>query len=390
MISQEIADLKDEMIRLRRDFHQHPELGFEEKRTASIVAKYLDDLGLEVQTGIGRTGVVGLLSGNGRGKTLLLRADMDALPVQEQNEVQYRSQNDGIMHACGHDGHMAILIAAARILSAHREEFPGQVKFAFQPGEEGFGGAKFMIEDGVLKNPKVDAALALHLITFIPYGMIGIRTGPLMASMDSFSVRITGKGGHAAMPEGGVDSILMSAHAITALQSLISKEVSPLSPLVVHVGTIHGGQAFNIIAEKVEFKGTVRTLDEALQKTVPERVDRILRGVVEGLRGKYELDYEFAYPIVNNDGAMTDLVKRAAAEVVGEEKVFEVSPFMTSDDMAFFLREVRGCYFCVGAGNAEKGADQPHHNSRFNVDEDALTVGAEVMILAAMSYLTAK
>jgi amidohydrolase len=388
MISQEVADLKDEMIRLRRNFHQHPELGFEEKWTADFIAKYLGGLGIEVQTGVGRTGVVGLLSGKGPGKTLLLRADMDALPIQEENEVPYKSRNDGVMHACGHDGHMAILMTVARVMSHRREEFLGQIKFIFQPGEEGFAGARFMIEEGVLKDPKVDAAFALHLINQMPSGVIGVRNGAFMASMDSFTIKILGKGGHAGLPEGGVDAVLMSGQVVSALQSLISKEVSPLTPLVVHVGTIHGGSAFNIVAEQVELKGTVRTLDETLQKSIPERMGRILKGVTEALRGTHELDYQFVYPPVINEESMTELVQGIAIQVVGEEKVIEIPPMMGSDDFAFCLKEVPGCYFFVGAGNSEKEIDPPHHNAQFDFDEDAMVVGAEVMVRVATTYLT--
>ena len=244
-----------------------------------------------------------------------------------------------------------------------------------------------MIEDGVLKNPEVDAAFALHLMNHMPSGVIGVRNGAFMASMDSFTIKILGKGGHAAMPEGGVDAVLMSGQVVSALQSLISKEVSPLTPLVVHVGTIHGGSAFNIVADQVELKGTVRTLDETLQKSIPERMDRILKGVTEALRGTYELDYKFVYPPVINEESMTELVQRIAIQVVGEKKVIEIPPIMGSDDFAFCLKEVPGCYFFVGAGNSEKGMDHPHHNAQFDFDEDAMLVGAEMMVRVATTYL---
>jgi len=387
-IKDDILDLKEEMIALRRDFHQHPELGMEEKQTSENVAKRLDELGLEVNINIGGTGVVGLLKGKDKGKTVLLRADMDALPIQEENDVPYRSRNEGIMHACGHDGHMAILLTVAKILNAHREDLSGRIKFVFQPGEEGLAGARFMIEDGVLKDPKVDAAFGLHLNTAIPVGSLALRAGPMMACMDTFTITIKGKGGHAAMPEQGADAILMSAQVISTLQSLISKEVSPTTPLVVHVGTIHGGNAFNIVADQVELKGTVRTHDEILRKSMPERIDRIIKGVTAALRGAHELDYQFGYLPVVNDAAMTELVKGVGAQVVGNEQILEIPPVMMSDDMGFFLREIPGCYFFVGAANPEKGFDQPHHNARFDFDEDALIVGADVMTRVALAYLT--
>jgi amidohydrolase len=386
-IREEIIDLRQEMIDLRRDFHQHPELGMEEKRTAGVVANRLKGLGLKVRTEIGKTGVVGLLEGRGQGKTLLLRADMDALPIQEESNIPYCSRNKNLMHACGHDGHMAILLTVAQVLSAHRRDFPGFVKFVFQPGEEGFGGAHLMIEDGVLKDPLVNAALALHLITRLPFGILGLREGPTMACMDDFTVDIKGKGGHAANPEDGVDAIGMSAQVISALQSLISREVSPLTPLVVHVGTIHGGRGFNIIADKVQLKGTVRTHDETLRRSMPERINRIVKGVTAALRGTHELNYRFGYPPVINDSVMNKLVADAAAKVVSLKSTVQMPPVMASDDMAFFLKEVPGSYFFVGAANAEKGLDKPLHHSMFDFDEEALVIGAETMARAALTYL---
>ncbi len=387
MIDLEAHNLKDEMIRLRRDFHKHPELAFKEKWTANTIANYLFDLGLKVQTGVAKTGVVGLLEGRNPGKTVLLRADMDALPLQEDNDVPYRSQNDKVMHACGHDGHMAILLIVAKILAYRRGELTGQIKFVFQPGEEGFAGARLMIEQGVLQNPTVDTAFGLHLNTGIPVGSLALRACNMMACMDSFTITIRGKGGHAASPEGGVDAILMSAQLISVLQSLISKEVSPVTPLVLHVGTIQGGSAFNIIAEQVELKGTVRIHDNELRNSIPERINRVAKGVTEALRGSHELDYQFGYPPVVNDSAMVDLVKDVGVQVVGAEQVIEISPVMMSDDMGFFLEEVPGCYFFVGAGNAEKGFNQPHHNPRFDFDEEALVVGARVMSRIALACL---
>ena len=388
MYKKEIAGIKNEIIKLRRDFHQYPELAFAEKRTSEKITNYLKRLDLEVKTGVAGTGVVGSLSGQGRGKTLLLRADMDALPINEKNRIAYKSKNEGVMHACGHDGHMAILLAVAKILTAHQKDFKGNIKFVFQPGEEGYGGAKIMIKEGVLKKPKVNAALGLHISSLLPTGMIGLRVGTTMASMDDFSVRIHGRGGHAAIPDSGVDAILMSAQAITTLQSIITKEVSPVQPAVLHVGLIKGGDAFNVIADFAEFHGTVRTFDETLQKSMPDRIDRILKGVTQALRGSHELDYKFGYPPVVNDRGMSILVKQEAENVLGQGMVLEMPATMTSDDMAYFQREVPGCYFFLGAGNKKKNIDQPNHNSRFNIDEDALPLGVEVMVRSAMAYLT--
>lgn len=387
MIDEKISCILDEMIRLRRDFHRHPELGFSETRTAGIIAEYLRNLGLEVFEGVGTTGVIGVLNGNSTGKTVMLRADMDALPIQELNEVEYRSLNDGVMHACGHDGHMAILLGTAAILSGMRDRLIGKVKFVFQPAEETLGGARNMIADGVLDNPKVDAAFGLHLISLLPLGYIGYKPGPIMASMDPFTITIKGKGGHGAMPESGIDAILISAQVITVLQSLVTKEISPISPVVINVGTIKGGDAPNVIADKVVLEGTVRTLDTNVQQLIPRHMERILTGITQAMGGEYELDYSTGYPATINDAAMTKLVQEVAEHVVGKDFVFEVPSAMISEDMSFYLQKVPGSYFYVGAGNVEKGFTQPHHNSRFDIDEQALAVGAKMMCNLAVSYL---
>jgi amidohydrolase len=387
MIDQDISKLTKEMIALRRDFHKHPELGFTEKRTAGIIARYLENLGMEVHVGIGTTGVVGLLTGTTPGKTLMLRSDMDALPIHEKNEVDYKSVNTGVMHACGHDGHMAILLGAAKVLSRMRESFRGRIKFVFQPAEESLGGARAMIADGVLDDPKVDAAFGLHLISILPLGYIGWKYGPIMASMDAFTITIKGKGGHSAMPEGGVDAILISSQVISTLQSLVTKEISPQSPVVIHVGTIKGGDAPNVIADKVVLEGTVRTLDMNVQKLVPERMKRILAGTTLSMGGSYELDYESSYPTTVNNPEMTDLVRDAAGLVVEEDHVIEVPSTMASEDMSFYLQKVPGSYFYVGAGNSEKGFVHPHHNSLFDFDEQALEIGAKTLAHLAVSYL---
>jgi amidohydrolase len=387
MIDQDISNLTKEMIALRRDFHKHPELGFTEKRTAGIIARYLENLGLEVHEGIGTTGVVGLLAGAEPGKTLMLRSDMDALPIHEKNEVEYKSVNTGVMHACGHDGHMAILLTTAKVLSRMRDSLSGRIKFVFQPAEESLGGARAMIADGVLDDPKVDAAFGLHLISMMPLGYIGWKYGPIMASMDSFTITIKGKGGHSAMPEGGVDAILISSQVISTLQSLVTKDISPLSPVVIHVGTIKGGDAPNVIADEVVMEGTVRTLDMNVQKLVPERMKRILAGNTLSMGGSYELDYKSGYPTTVNNPEMTDLVRNAAGLVVEEDRVIGVPPTMASEDMSFYLQKVPGSYFYVGAGNSEKGFVHPHHNSLFDFDEQALEIGAKTLVHLAVSYL---
>ncbi len=387
-LDDKVVGLKDKLIQFRRDFHQHPELGLEETRTAQVVADRLEQMGLKVTRGVGKTGVVGLLEGNQPGKTLMLRADMDALPIQEENDVPYRSQNPGVMHACGHDGHMAVLLGVAEVLSACRDQIPGRVKFVFQPGEEGFAGARLMIEDGVLDHPVVDAALGLHITTILPLGVMGACKGPMMASMDSFTIELKGKGAHAAQPDLGVDAILISNGVISVLQTLISREVSPTNPLVLHIGAIHGGTAFNVVADSVELQGTVRTFDEELRATMPDRMNRLIEGVASAMRGTHKLDYQFGYPALINDEAMARLVKDAIIEIVGPEGYVNIQPRMTSEDMAFFHQKVPGCFFYLGAANVEKGLNMPNHNSRFDFDEAALVLGARAMTRAAWDFLS--
>lgn len=386
-IKNKILNLKNEMIEIRRDFHQYPELGFKEERTAKLVANYLRNLGLEVKTDIAKTGVVGLLRGQREGKTLLLRSDMDALPIQEKNEVEYKSKNEGVMHACGHDGHMAILLTTAKILSDFQKEMKGNIKFIFQPAEEGPGGARLMIEQGVMSAPQVDAAIGLHLWNYLPIGKVGIRSGPLMASMDSFTIKIKGKSGHGAIPHDAIDAIVMSSHVISALQTIVSREVSPLKSAVVSVGTIKGGYGFNIIADEVDMEGTVRALDIELQKTLPERMERILKGVTSSMRGEYELNYQFLYPITVNDEGMAQLVRKACTSIVGAEKVIIAEQTMGGEDMAFFLQKVPGCFFFLGSANREKGFDSPHHHPRFDFDEDAMPLGVEILSTIALEFL---
>ena len=387
LVRKKVTDLKDEMIQIRRELHQYPELGFQEKRTAGMVAEYLGSLDLEVQTGVAETGVVGLLSGGKPGKTILIRADMDALPIEEANDVPYRSKNPGVMHACGHDGHMAVSLIAARILKSIFEKFSGQIKFVFQPGEEGFGGAREMIKQGVMRDPEVDAAIGLHLANTIPIGRLAVRAGPIMASMDSFSVKITGKSGHAAMPEEAVDAILISSQVVTALQTLISKETSPLEPLVVHVGTIQGGRAFNVVADHVELKGTVRTTNGEFQKSIPEKMGRIISNLSKSLRGSGKLDYHFDYPPVVNDERIAQMVRATAISVLGKDNILVIPPIMASDDIGFFLKEVGGCFFFVGSSNPDKDITGAHHNPHFDFDEDAMFIGAEILIGSVLEYL---
>ena len=386
-LSPEVEAMAGELAATRRDLHAHPELGFEERRTAGIVAARLRELGIEIREGVAETGVIGLLRGARPGPTVLLRADMDALPIQEASEVPYRSQTPGVMHACGHDGHTAILLGTARVLAAQRERLPGTVKFVFQPAEEGGAGADRMIAEGAMEDPAVDAAFGLHLWNFGPVGAIGVREGPMMACSDAFDLTVRGQGGHAAAPHRAIDPVVTAAHLIVALQTLVSRETDPLQSAVVTVGRIQGGDARNVIPDQVLLQGTVRTFDAVLREAMPQRLERIARGVTEAFGGNYELSYRFGYPCLVNDAAMSEVVRAAARPIVGEEHLVVAPPVMGAEDMSYFLQRVPGCFFRVGSANAERGLTRPHHNPCFDFDEAALPIGVEVLAGAARRFL---
>jgi len=387
-IDDEICALKDELIDLRRDFHRYPELGFEEKRTSTIVRDYLKKLDLEVYSGIAKTGVVGILRSGTDGKTILLRADMDALPIQELNEVPYKSKNDCIMHACGHDGHIAMLLVAAKILSRHKSELRGNIKFIFQPSEEHDpGGAIKMIEEGVLENPVVDNAFGLHIGNFFPKGTIYIRKGVFMAEPDRFRIKVKGKGGHGGYPQLSIDPVLISSHIVVALQSIVSREIDPISSAVVTVGKIASGEAFNVIPESAVLEGTVRTINKSIAKSMPERIERIARNTAKAFGGDADVIYSFGYPPLVNDESCTDLVIKIAEEVVGKENVFQAPISMGGEDMSYFFEHVPGAYFWLGSANKEKGLDKPHHSAYFNFDEDVLATGVEMHVRIAENLL---
>jgi amidohydrolase len=391
-LKSDIDELVPDMVAMRRDLHEHPELAFEEVRTSGIVAQRLRTLGLEVQAGVARTGVVGLLRGGASkpgAKTIAIRADMDALPIFEMNEIEYRSTIDGKMHACGHDGHTSILLAVADILTKRRQELPGNVKFVFQPAEEVIGGAEPMVKEGAMEG--VNGVIGLHLISDYPLGRVGVRAGTVFASADKVVIRIQGKGGHAAMPETTVDPIVIAAHIITTLQTLISRETSPFSPAVITIGKISAGTAFNIIPETAELQGTMRAFSPEHREKLVRRIGEVATGIALAMGGTCSVEIFDGCPPCTNDPAMTEVVLKAAIEAVGEKDVDESEEVMSSasDDMAYFLNAVPGCYFIVGAHNEEKGARYPHHHPRFNIDEDALAIGVEVLTRAAMEYLEA-
>ena len=389
-LKSDIDELVPDMVAMRRDLHEHPELAFEEVRTSGIVAQRLRTLGLEVQTGIAKTGVVGLLKGGASkpgAKTIAIRADMDALPIHELNEIDYRSTVDGKMHACGHDGHTSILLAVADILTKRRDDLAGNVKFVFQPAEEAIGGAAPMVKEGVMNG--VDGVIGLHLMSNYPVGRVGVRSGPFFASADRITLIVRGKGGHAAMPETTVDPIVIASYVVTALQTLISRETSPFSPAVISIGRIQAGTAFNIIPESAEMLGTMRSFTKEHRAKLLRRIREIATGVATAMGGSCDVEVIDGCPPCVNDASMTELVHEAAIAAVGANEVDQSEVVMntTSDDMACFLEAVPGCYFIVGAKNPEKGANYPHHHPRFNIDEEALPVGVEVLTRAAMEFL---
>lgn len=372
------------LIRDRRDLHQHPELGFQETRTATLAAERLQRLGFTVRTGVGRTGVVGV-KGDG-GRCVLLRADMDALPIEEANDVPYRSRHTGRMHACGHDGHVAIGLEVARRLAA--AALPGRVKFAFQPAEEISDGAGAMIQDGVLAAPTVDAAFGIHLWNTLPVGTIGLMAGPVMASVDQFEITIVGKGGHAAMPNLTIDPVLVAAHVVTALQSLVSRRRDPFEEGVVSVTQLAAGHAFNVIPDRATMRGTVRTFGGRFYEDAPSLVDNTARGIAAAFGAEATVEFRRLTGPLVNDAAMTDLMKGVAEEVVGKERVQGGVRTMGGEDMSYFLQRVPGCFAFVGSARAD-GTSSSHHSPTFDIEEAALTIGAELLTQTAVRYLGA-
>jgi amidohydrolase len=372
---------------LRRDFHLHPELGFQEVRTAGIVARELNQLGLEVTTGVGKTGVVAMLEGTGPGPTVLVRFDMDALPIQEETGAEYASTNAGVMHACGHDGHTAIGLTVARLLNNHRDMLNGTVKLVFQPAEEGLGGAKKMVEDGVLDNPRPDMSLALHLWNENPVGWIGVTPGPAMAASETFRVMITGSGGHGASPHQTVDPVLAAAHIVTALQSIVSRNVDPLQGAVVSVTVVQAGEAFNVIPSTAEIRGTIRTYLPEVRAMVLRRFAEIVHGVAGALGCQALVETREITLAVINDKKLSSLVQGVARQMFPDDNIVDDERTMGSEDMAYMMQEIPGCYFFIGSNNAARGLDAPHHHPRFDIDEDSLPKAAALMAAATVESL---
>jgi amidohydrolase len=380
-----------DITRIRRRLHQNPELAFQEIETGRFIAAELVKLGIKVKRGVGKTGVVGLLNGNAEAGVVGLRADMDALPISEESGVGFASRNRGVMHACGHDSHMAMLLGAAKILSQLRDELPGTVKFIFQPSEEkNPGGAPSMIRDGVLADPKVDAIFGQHITTDLPVGKLGFRAGPLMASADEIYITVLGRGGHGAKPHEAIDPVFISAQLILALQAVISRMKDPLEPSVLTIGSIHGGTATNIIPDSVRLSGTLRTMNESWRKKALALITKTAVECARGLGGKCEVEISNGYPVLLNSEAETALASETAARLFGRGAALRVPPQMGAEDFSYFLQEVPGSFWWVGAGNKEIGATASIHSSRFKIDEAAMVFGSAQLASVAMEYLSRK
>jgi len=389
-INQEADALFPQLVAWRRDFHAHPELGFQEIRTAGIVAQHLHDLGLEVSTGIGKTGVVAMVEGDRAGEdapALLLRFDMDALPILEETGLPFSSQNPGVMHACGHDGHTAIGMGVARLLVKHRQHLAGRVKLVFQPAEEISQGAAAMIADGVLDNPKPAAAFALHLWSRLPLNQVVVQPGPLWAAADRFDLIIHGKGGHGATPHDTIDTTLVASQIVVALQSIVARNVNPTETAVVTVGSLQSGSAFNIISERAVLTGTVRTFDPAVRSLVHQRIQEMTAGICQAFGARYEFSVPTSCPATASSPEGAALMQGVAKAVVGPDQVAQIAPMMVGEDMAEFLNRAPGCFVLVGAASRETGPFSPHHSPTFDFDERMLPTGVALMANAAVAWL---
>jgi len=376
-IREEIKNIKDEIYAIRRHFHRYPELSFKEFNTAETISQHLNNLGISHKKGVGKTGIVGEIN-FGPGPTIALRADMDALPIQEENNLDYKSLNDGVMHACGHDGHMAILLGAANALSKNSKLKKGTVRFIFQPAEEGLGGAKYMIEDGCLD--KVDEIYGLHLWNYQLYGEVGIKDGPVMASADLFDIEVSGKGGHGATPQGTIDAIVVASNLVTMLQTIVSRNTNPLESTVLSIGKIKGGHNFNIISDKVHMSGTTRAYTEENRKMIKQRMKEVIEGVSKSFGADIKLNYKDGYPPTVNHSSQVEKVLEAASSVVASGAK---NPYLSmgGEDFSYYLQNKPGCFFFVGsAPNENEILSTPHHCSHFNIDERALLVGASVYL----------
>jgi amidohydrolase len=387
MILEQARSKQKEIVELRRLLHQYPEVAHREFKTHKILLEHLERLGIEIRAPVAGTGIVADIRGKGRGKTVALRADIDALPIKEENDVPYRSLNDGFMHACGHDAHMSMVYGAALVLNDMRDKLDGNVRLIFQPAEEEgtLGGAKPMIEEGALEG--VDYILGMHVWPELPEGTVGYRSGPFFAAADTFHLDIIGKGGHGAKPDMTVDPIVVSSKVIDALQMISSREIDPLEPVVVTVGSIHGGTAHNIIPDRVEMKGTVRTMNPKTRDTMEARMRRIIGGITSAFNASYSLNYIYGYPVLVNDRNVTEIMRSNLENLVGKERVVEARQTMGGEDFAYYLQKVPGTFLLLGVYNEKLGYVNSVHTSRFNLNEDILPLGSAIFVSGVMELL---
>ena len=379
--------MKDWLVDIRRTIHMHPELGFEEVETSKLISEWLQKFGLDVKRGMAKTGVVGLLKGRKPGRTVAIRADMDALPMDEANRVPYASQIKGKMHACGHDAHVTILLGVAKFFSSIPDQVKGNIKWIFQPAEEGGGGGRIMVEEGVLENPKVDAIFGAHVFPFLSVGKVGIYEREGLAAADRFTIKIIGKGGHAASPHVSKDPILATGHLITQIHSIVSRNVNPLESGVITIGKVSGGTASNIIPDEVELIGTVRSLNPQVREELKSRIEQVTQGIARSFSMDCRFDFEYGYPVLINNPEMSKLVGLACSKGIGKENVEVVKPSMGGEDFAYYLEKVPGSFFRLGCRNEEKGLIHPYHSSLFDIDEEVLPFGVEMFIRIIDQYL---
>lgn len=384
-------EIKDEIISIRRQIHMNPELGYEEFETSKLVAQKLEEFGIEITTGVAKTGVIGLIKGEAsKGTTIGIRADMDALPLQEENEIPYKSKVDGKMHACGHDAHTAILLGVGKILSQMKDKIKGNVKLFFQPAEEGLGGAKPMVDEGALKNPEVSAVIALHVDEEVKVNTIEMKDGSLTASSDKFWIDIIGKGGHAALPHMTIDPIIVGANIVNLIQTIPSRNTNPVHSVVVTVGTFNAGSAYNIIPDSAHLTGTIRALTPEDRDATHEHLERIVKGVQETFGGEVKVRIKRGYNPGLNSPELNEILKEAAKEIISEENIIIAQyPTMGAEDFFDFSDNYRipVTMFWLGTGNEEKGIIYPGHNPKFDIDEDAIPIGCSILALTALKYL---
>ena len=389
-IRSEADELLAKLVEWRRDFHRHPELGFQEVRTAGIVAAHLQELGLEVSTGVGKTGVIAMVEPDepqANSETVMLRFDMDALPIHEETGLPFSSESPGVMHACGHDGHTAIGMGVAQLLTRHRNELPGRVKLVFQPAEEGLGGALAMIKDGALDEPQPAAAYGLHLWSRLPYNQVVVQPGPLWAAADMFTLTIHGKGGHGATPHDTIDATFVACQLVVALQSIVARNTNPSDTAVVTVGSFHSGNAGNVISERAVLEGTIRSFEPEVRSLLLQRIDEICAGICQAMGARFEFNLQNCVPPTSNSEAGAQLMEGIANDVVGAQNVTQIPPMMVGEDMAEFLNRAPGCFVLVGAANPDEGFYSPHHSPTFDFEESVMPTGVALLAEAAFSQL---